>query len=290
MQSTQKGRSDADVGCFMRSQHTDDVVAYYTQRHEVRHKVFGGRKFANYGYWTREGMTMDEASEELTDLVARAGQIKYGDFVLDAGCGYGANAVLCVKRYHPSRVIGIDVTDVRIAAGQQYIAECELSDVIDLRIGDATKLAFPDGSFDRVIAVECAFHFDTRRDFLREAGRVLRPGGTLALTDMIPRRGVNPANYQKGHRAVGSGVCLEMPVNAYDADVYEGYLRASGFDQVRIESIVDKTTIPYYRMLENIASKVDAARALALKTAATTLRRYVDGGEDYVLVCARKAS
>jgi microcystin synthetase protein McyJ len=272
----------------MVSQYTQDVAKHYTQRHGISQALYGNQPYANYGYWPREGMTIEQASDELTDLIARTAGMGPGDRVLDVGCGYGANAVTYCKRYHPAAVVGIDVTEVRIEKGREYVATHGLGDVITLQLGDATKLGFEDASFDRVIAVESAFHFDTRRDFLNEAARVLKPGGTLALSDMIPRRGVDPKSYMTGHRALASGVCLEMPVNAYDADVYEQYLREAGFAEVRIESILEKSRKPFYQALEKLAQQVQGPPQQALLTAAKNIRQYIDGGEDYILVFARK--
>lgn len=272
----------------MKSQKTADVIAHYTARHDFRGDTFGSQPFANYGYWTRPGMTIEQASEELTDLVARTAGISAGDRVLDVGCGYGANAVCYTKKYQPTSVIGIDVTEVRIKSGTGYVAQHGLSQLIQLQLGDATAMTFADASFDRVISVECAFHFDTRRDFLREAARVLAPGGTLALSDMIPRRGVDPKTYMTGHRAQISGVCLDMPVNAYDADVYAAHLHEAGFVDVRVDSIVDQARLPFAQALHALGEKTGGERGATIMQMAQRIRDYVTAGEDYVLVFARK--
>jgi microcystin synthetase protein McyJ len=208
--------------------------------------------------------------------------------VLDVGCGYGAPAVAYTRRYHPQSVIGIDITEVRIKTGREHVAKSGLSDVIKLQLGDATKLDFADASFTKLIAVECAFHFDTRRDFLREAGRVLAPGGVLSLTDMIPRRGIDPKAYLKGHPTFYSGFCIDNPGNAYDADVYAQYLRESGFTDIRIESIVDETRLKFADAMEELGKRTPGERGEIFRKGGERLREYITLGEDYVLVVARK--
>lgn len=273
----------------MLSSHTQDVITHYTRRHAQRGDLFGSQPFANYGYWTRAGMTLEQAAEALTQLVAASAGLAPGDEVLDVGCGYGAGAVTFMRNFQPTSVTGIDVTDIRIEEGRRYVAGHGFAEQIDLQLGDATRMEFTDARFDKLVSVECAFHFDTRRDFLKEAARVLRPGGTLAMTDMIPRRGVNPAGYLRGEQTVNSGVCLDNVGNAYDADVYTGYLQEAGFEQVRIESIIDWTRARFVDAVEALARRAAAGEAETVRRSAARLRSQIEGGEDYVMVIARRA-
>jgi len=271
------------------SQHARDVVTHYTARHAFRQDLFGQQPFANYGYWPQDEQSFEQAGQQLTELVARTAGIADGDRILDVGCGYGANAVCYARSWRPAQVVGIDITELRISEGREYIAAQALDQLIRLQLGDATQMEFADASFERLLAVECAFHFDTRRAFLDEAARVLVPGGTLALTDMIPQRGVDPRAYMTGYFASASSVCLDIPANAYDADCYAEHLRAAGFTDIRIESILQATRLPFARALRRLAAVSAAERAQALLRVAERIERCCSAGEDYVLVFARKA-
>ncbi|HSW12307.1 MAG TPA: class I SAM-dependent methyltransferase [Solimonas sp.] len=273
----------------MLTPHTETVATHYTRRHAIRGDLFGEQPFANYGYWTRDGLSMVQAAEALTRLVAASAGLARGDRLLDVGCGYGAGAVVFARAFDVDAITGIDVTPVRIDEGRRYVAAQGYAERIDLRLGDATRMEFADGSFDKLVSVECAFHFDTRVDFLREAARVLRPGGTLALTDLIPRRGVDPTVYQRGVNAVGSEVCLDNVANTYDADVYAAHLRAAGFESVRIESILESTRIPFVDALQRAGERDSSERGAQMLRSVARQREILAGGEDYVLVVARKS-
>jgi cyclopropane fatty-acyl-phospholipid synthase-like methyltransferase len=272
----------------MTARTTQGVAELYTRRHENSRIVFANTDYANYGYWVREGMGIEDACSALTDLVVRAAGVGPGDRVLDVGCGYGAGIVFYARRYQPEIVVGIDVTEVRLQHAREVIVRSGLADRIQIRFGDATALEFDAGSFTRVIAVECAFHFQTRRDFFREAARVLTPGGTLALTDVIPRRGIDHREFLARVYPIGTGPDFNVPENVYDAEIYEAHLRSAGFDEVRLEVITDRTLPHFVDHLERLGHRLDADRARLLYRVAERYREHLDAGLEYILVAAQR--
>lgn len=273
----------------MFSEKTRGIARAYSERHAAGWGLRKDKPYGNYGYWTRDGMTLEEAQDAMTEAVARAAGVGPGLRVLEAGCGYGASAVHYTRRFEPASVVGIDVTDVRIEQARSYVEESGLSGVISVRVGDAVALDFPPNSFDCVMAIECALHFNTRADFIREAARVLRPGGGLGLADIILRKGADPAAFIAGvHFPVGSDGTLDVPENVYDADAYRAILEACGFQDVRIESITDRTLPHLIALLERLADEATDERGPRRRMAAEIYREYLRLGLEYVIVSARK--
>lgn len=135
-------------------------------------------RFMNYGYWEE---TTQENSVASTNLMEKLidGILNRSGTVLDVACGSGATTRYLCKYWNPDRVFGINISSKQITKHLDQALD------VNFAIMDGTAMAFPDCSFDNVICVEAAFHFDTRLAFLNEAFRILTVGGTLALTDVL---------------------------------------------------------------------------------------------------------
>jgi SAM-dependent methyltransferase len=113
--------------------------------------------------------------------------LRAGDRVLDLGCGAGRHAFLAMR--HGGYVVALDADAAEIkdtAAMMEALDDAgETDGTGSALVGDAVRLPFADGSFDRVIAAEVLEHIPGDRQVLAELARVLRPGGTIAVT--VPR-------------------------------------------------------------------------------------------------------
>src|SRR6478736_2974626 len=115
--------------------------------------------------------------------------LQRGDRVLDMGCGAGRHAFEVYRR--GGDVIAFDHDGDELAgvldlfAAMREAGEVPLGAEADIKQGDALSLPFADGEFDRVVASEVLEHIPADTDAIAELVRVLRPGGTIAVT--VPR-------------------------------------------------------------------------------------------------------
>lgn len=112
-----------------------------------------------------------------------------GERVLDMGCGAGRHAFEMYRR--GADVIALDMDADELAGVSEIFAamreqgEVPAGAEADVKQGDALNLPFPDGEFDRVVAAEVLEHIPEDTKAIAELTRVLRPGGTMAVT--VPR-------------------------------------------------------------------------------------------------------
>ena len=241
--------------------------------------------FLNCGYWA--GTTdYQTAAKALVDVLADAAVIGPGDRVLDAGCGFGDQDAHLARTRSPARILAVNVTNLQVEEAKQR----NPAPGVEYRHGSATAINEPDGSFDAVISLEAAFHFDTRADFLREAFRLLRPGGRLGIIDMLP--------LERDGRVLTGGLrgSIERwstqvpPANVYGVTRYREILAETGFTGIEIRSIRDQV---FPAFLNRMKERLDepSAKASMHPMLRLAMRHAIPdpfAAQDYIVVSARK--
>ena len=152
-----------------------------------------------------------------------------GQTVLDLGSGGGIDVLLSAKRVGPAgKVYGLDMTDDMLALARENQRKAGATNVEFLK-GTIEAIPLPDQSVDVIIS-NCVINLSTDKDaVLREAFRVLKPGGRFAVSDVVVRGEVPPAVRRSMELWVG---CVAGALEEHD---YVAKLRAAGFADVELE-------------------------------------------------------
>lgn len=152
-----------------------------------------------------------------------------GEVVLDLGSGGGVDVLLSAKRVGPTgKAYGLDMTDEMLALANENMRKAGAENVEFLQ-GEIESIPLPDNSVDVIIS-NCVINLSADKDrVLREAFRVLKPGGRFAVSDVVTRGEITPEIRQSALLWVG---CV---AGALAEDEYRSKLSAAGFEQIDIE-------------------------------------------------------
>lgn len=139
----------------------------------------------NLGYWD-QATRYTSACAALADLAADAAAMSDGQRIVDAGCGFGEPARHWLKRFPGLQIISLNNNPMQADIAGRRITGAGLDGKIRIMCHDAVDMPVEDGWADCVIALESAFHFNTREAFIRRSLRALRPGGRLVIADLLP--------------------------------------------------------------------------------------------------------
>jgi len=156
-------------------------------------------------------------------------ELKPGELVLDLGSGGGIDVLLSARRVGPTgKVYGLDMTDEMLALAKENQRKAGATNVEFLK-GEIEHIPLPDDSVDVVIS-NCVINLSADKDqVLREAFRVLRPGGRFAVSDVVTRGAIDPEIRRNILAWVG---CV---AGALDEQVYREKLASAGFTRIDVE-------------------------------------------------------
>jgi len=156
-------------------------------------------------------------------------QLHAGETVLDLGSGGGIDVLLSARRVGPTgKAYGLDMTDEMLALANENKRKAGVENVEFLK-GEIERIPLPDNSVDVIIS-NCVINLSADKDrVLREAFRVLKPGGRLAFSDVVTRGDIAPEVRKSVLLWVG---CI---AGALEENEYRTKLEAAGFASIDIE-------------------------------------------------------
>jgi cyclopropane fatty-acyl-phospholipid synthase-like methyltransferase len=145
----------------------------------------------HYGYWDKNTTTHSQALLNKNRILRDIAGIRAEDRVLDAGCGIGGSSIWLARNVG-CRAVGVTVSAQQAEHARRNAQRHGVADKVEFEVADFCETPFPDESFDVVWAVESSCYATDKRDFFREAYRLLRKGGTLIACDgFVTRREFN---------------------------------------------------------------------------------------------------
>ena len=156
-------------------------------------------------------------------------KLNQGEVVLDLGSGGGIDVLLSARRVGPTgKAYGLDMTDEMLALANENKRKAGADNVEFLK-GEIENIPLPDNSVDVIIS-NCVINLSADKDrVLREAFRVLKPGGRFAVSDVVTRGAIPNEIRQKVLLWVG---CI---AGALEEIEYRSKLNAAGFEEVAVE-------------------------------------------------------
>ncbi len=166
------------------------VPSYFDGLIEGFRRGHAGRD-VHLGYWDDppplstpcSAQEFEDAQARLTDLLIELAALRDQQDVLDVGCGFGG-ALEAIGQWREMRRTGVNIDPRQLDICRSLPMRDGSLALIE---ADACALPLQAASFDRAICIEAMFHFRSREAFLHQVARVLRPGGRLAVSDILLR-------------------------------------------------------------------------------------------------------
>lgn len=262
----------------------------YQQVHENILKNKGEFSWLNLGYW-KNADTVAKACQDLVALVANFGELADNQRILDVGFGYGVQDIFLAKKYNNLEIRAINSIKKQVEIANLFLQKEKVSSKIEFIEGDAVEYSFIENSFDRIICIEAAFHFNTRENFFDKAYKALKNNGVICLAEGLPNEA-----YINDEMFIQRSKFLGIPIeNQYGIEKYREKLEQIGFSSIEFLDI-SEAVIPFSAVAVKHQSGWRTEEKIELPKDKATLNDLIASFkksttiDKYYIIKARKAS
>ena len=136
----------------------------------------------HYGYWDEKVRTFPQSLLRMNEVMMEAAKIGLPDKVLDAGCGVGGSSIFLAEKIG-CNVTGVSLSERQVQKAKELATRTKVEDKVRFEVMDYSATSFADASFDVVWGCESICYADDKAQFIKEAFRLLKPGGRLVVAD-----------------------------------------------------------------------------------------------------------
>ena len=244
----------------------------------------------HHGYWIRGDESKERAQVQLIEHLAEAAGIQRGAKILDVGCGFGASSIYLARKYE-AEATGITISSVQVEMANKAAAKAGAN--AQFLLMDAEAMTFGE-AFDAVWSVESISHYLDIPKFFAAAAKLLKPGGTLAITDWFKRKELTARECRKFLSAIEDGMMVELQ----SMEDYAEHMTSAGLEVTKSEVLNKNCAKTWDVSLDIIKDK--ALWGLAAQNGADFVRflrafkdmraGYASGNFIYGLMVAKKVS
>jgi len=170
------------------------IKAGFSQQHYHRimnyiyEEVYGEHFMVHFPYYGKDDDSLFDGQKNLTEACLAVLPPLKGKTVLEIGCGNGMQSIYMKQNHGPAMMIGIDINPENVELANRLATEKKLEGIV-FHHSNAQKLhVIEDNSIDVIVNVESAFHYPEKEKFFAEIFRVLKPGASFMIADILANR------------------------------------------------------------------------------------------------------